>query len=182
MNIIETSASWKKKADQLLLDKGLVADLSEFGDVHFTGAYAYDLMMHGDIDISIVRDSAYSTEEVLNIFNKLYLQRKFRSYFIGGDWDDARKGVEFPHGYYIGLKEKLDGERWKFDLWFMSKEEFNSRFNNNGLKSISEQQKKLILECKKYRNENKLSMTGQEIYNQVLSGKITKVEDVIWNA
>lgn len=176
MNLINTSKEWKVKADRLLDEKGLVADLSEFGEVHFTGAYSYNLMMHGDLDISIVRENSFSVEEVLEIFKTLYLKGKFRSYFIGGDWDDPRKGVELPRGYYIGLKEKVNGERWKFDLWFLSKEEFEKRADNPKLKLLTEDQKRLILECKQVRNENKLSVTGQEIYDLVLNGNIVSAE------
>lgn len=178
MDIIETSKAWKAKADRLLNEKGLVADLSKFGEVHFTGAYSYDLMMHGDVDVSIVREKPFSIEEVLEIFKSLYLKGKFRSYFIGGDWDDPRKGAEFPKGYYIGLKEKLDGERWKFDLWFLGREEFNKRSDNPKLKSLTEGQKKLILECKQVRSQDKLAVTGQEIYDLVLGGKLIEAEDL----
>lgn len=178
MDLISESKEWKAKADKLLAEKGLAADLSSYGKVHFTGAYSYDLMMHGDVDISIVRENAFSVDEVLEIFKSLYLKGKFRSYFIGGDWDDPRKGVEFPKGYYIGLKEKINGDRWKFDLWFLSEQEFNKRSDNPELASLTENQKKLILECKLARSENKLTITGQEIYDLVLSGKIASVEDL----
>jgi hypothetical protein len=178
MDVINTSKEWKTRADNLLVEKGLIDDLSKFGDIHFTGAYSYDLMMHGDIDMSVVREKAFSVGEVLEIFKYLYLKGKLRSYFIGGDWDDPRKGAEFPRGYYVGLKEKVSGERWKFDLWFLSKEEFEKRSDNSELKSLTEAQKKLILECKQVRNENKLPVTGQEIYDLVLNGRVGNAEDL----
>lgn len=178
MDLITQSKEWKSKADNLLAEKDLVADLSSYGKVCFTGAYSYNLMMHGDIDISIVREDAFSVEEVLEIFKSLYLKGKFRSYFIGGDWDDPRKGVEFPKGYYIGLKEKINGEKWKFDLWFLSEQEFNKRSDNPKLSSLTEDQKKLILDCKRARNENKLAISGQEIYDLVLSGKIVSAAEL----
>ncbi len=179
MDLITKSKEWQKKADGLLAEKELVIDLSKFGQVHFTGAYSYGLMMHGDIDISIVRKETFSTDEVFEIFKELYLKRKFRSYFIGGDWDDPRKGAEFPNGCYIGLKEKLNGERWKFDLWFLSSKEYDGRKDNSDLSQISEDQRLLILNCKQFRKDNKLNITGQEIYDLVLSGKIDNVEDLM---
>ena len=177
MNLLETSNQWKQKADELLKEKGLVETLSQFGTVHFTGAYSYNLMMHGDIDIGVVRDGGFSVEEVFDIFKSVYFQGKFRSYFIGGDWDDPRKGNEFPKGYYVGLKEKIDGERWKFDVWFLSTEEFAKRQSNEALRTISDEQRAVILECKQYRNEKKTGVTGQHIYDLVLSGEIKSLED-----
>lgn len=172
------SKEWNKKADRLLSERDLVETLSKFGEVHFTGAYSYNLMMHGDVDISVVRGQEFSVDEVFEIFRELYFQGKFRSYFIGGDWDDPRKGNEFPKGYYIGLKEKLGGERWKFDIWFVSEKEFAKRNDNPALKGASEQQRELILLCKQYRNEHKLAVTGQEIYDRVLRGEWKSSEDL----
>lgn len=175
--ITKISKEWKSKADRLLSERELVRALSKFGAVHFTGAYSYDLMMHGDVDISVVRNKEFSVEEVFEVFRELYFQGKFRSYFIGGDWDDPRKGNEFPKGYYIGLKEKLYGERWKFDIWFVSETEFGNRNDNPGLKVATDEQRELILMCKQYRNDRKVAITGQEIYDKVLSGGWKSIGD-----
>lgn len=181
MNIIEQSNEWKAKADKLLDEKGLIKILSEFGEIHFTGAYSYNLMMHGDIDISVVRENPYTTEEVMKIFETLYYNGNFRSYFISGDWDDPRKGAEFPDGKYVGLKEKINGERWKVDLWFISANEFAKRENESdglALINLSEEKRKLILECKKFRNENKLEIAGKQIYDLVIGEKIKESSEI----
>jgi hypothetical protein len=177
-SLINISKEWKLKADLLLQKTGLEATLSKFGKVHFTGSYSYDLMMHGDIDISVARESKYTIEEIFEIFRDLYSQQKFRSYFISGDWDDPRKGKEFPDGNYIGMKEIVDGEKWKIDIWFMDETELARRKNNHELKNITDEHKELILECKKYRNDNKISITGQEIYDKVLDKKWKNLEDL----
>ncbi len=176
-DLIEISKKWKEKADQLLKEKGLVETLSKFGKVEFTGAYSYNLMMHGDIDISVVRNREFSVQEVFEIFREMYFQGKFRSYFIGGDWDDPRKGKEFPNGYYIGLKEKSDSEKWKLDIWFVSEVAFANRKDNSRLMTLTQEQKKLILECKKYRNDHKVSITGQEIYDKVIGKEWKSIND-----
>lgn len=176
-NLIEIGNNWKSKADKLIEEKGLINFLSKYGEVKFTGAYSYNLMMHGDVDISVIRDLEYSAEEVFTIFKDLYFSGKFRSYFIGGDWDDNRKGNIFPNGRYFGLKEKIDGEKWKFDIWFMTKSEYIKR-ENTSLINLSDEQRILILEIKEYRNKNYFQVTGQEIYDNVLSGKWKNVADI----
>ena len=95
--LIEISRKYKEQADELLKKTGLVEDLKKHGEVYFTGAYAGDVMFHGDIDITVVRDEPYSIEDVFEIFKTLYFTGKFRSYFIKGDWDDPREGEEFPN-------------------------------------------------------------------------------------
>ena len=172
------SSRWKQKADNLLAKTDFVADLSRYGTVHFTGAYKYNLMMHGDIDLSVVRERPFTTEEVFNIFKDLYFKGKFRSYFIGGDWDDPRKGREFPEGYYVGLKEKINGERWKIDVWFVSEKEYEKRSTDERrMNNLTHEERALVLSCKEHRNNHKLSITGQEIYDAILNGKWKSVKD-----
>ncbi|MEK7180415.1 MAG: hypothetical protein AAB706_02980, partial [Patescibacteria group bacterium] len=136
----------------------------------FVGAYAANLMMHGDIDISVVRSKPFSIEEVFDIFRNLYFKGAFRSYFIGGDWDDPRKGKEFPHGYYIGMKQRVEDEKWKIDVWFIGEEDFNNREKEFNVSNIllTDEQKETILDFKQYRNKNKLSIPSQKIYETVL--------------
>jgi|SRR3989344_137817 len=177
-NLTKTARGWKEKAITLLERTELIKDLSHYGAVHTTGAYTYDLMMHGDIDISVVREQPYTANEVFDIFKELYFKGAFRSYFIGGDWDDPRKGAEFPNGYYIGLKEKINGERWKVDIWFISHAEYEKRSaRQEKLQAITDTEHTLILACKEYRNANKLSITSQEIYDGTLSGKWKSLDD-----
>ncbi len=179
-DILIATNIWKQKADELLSKTGFIADLSRYGTVHFTGAYKYNLMLHGDIDISVVREKPYAVEEVFEIFRALYFKGTFRSYFIGGDWDDPRKGAKFPEGYYIGLKEKINGERWKVDVWFVSEKEFKKRSaNDTRMANLSAEQRSLILSCKEYRNRNKLPMVSQEIYDAVIEGRLKDQEDFI---
>ena len=178
-DLVVISKGYKKEADRLLKETGLIEFLSEFGEVHLTGAYSYGLMMHGDVDIYVVRDKGYSIEKVFEIFEKLYFKNVFRSYFIGGDWDDPRKGNEFPNGYYVGLKQKVGAERWKFDIWFISKNEFDILESKDILKNkvLTDEQKKLILECKQYRKDHKLSVGSQAIYDLVMNGQYKSLED-----
>ncbi len=178
--LLHYSNTLKNEADILLSQTGIADDLSKYGKVNFFGAYAGNVMMHGDIDVTVVRDNPYSAEEILNILKALYLKGKFRSYFIKGDWDDERKGNEFPHGHYIGMKQRLNGEKWKVDVWFVDKEESENR-NKNLLDiasiTLTEEQREVILEIKKYRMDNKLDISGQQIYEAVLNKGVGGVDD-----
>ncbi len=180
-NLLEISNDFKKKADILLSQTGLLEDLKKFGDVQTSGAYSGNVMLSGDIDVTVIRQDPYSAEEVLEILKELYLKSKFRSYFIKGDWDDDRKGNEFPNGHYMGLKQRLDGEKWKVDIWFMSEEEFRKRqsdFLDIGKRKFSEEERLVILNLKKERNDHVLDISSQQIYEAVLNGGIRTLEEV----
>lgn len=180
--LIKSSNKFKEVADVLLSQTGLIDDLKKFGEVNFSGAYAGNVMMHGDIDITVVRNTQYSADEVLDILKELYHKGTFRSYFVKGDWDDDRKGNEFPHGHYIGMKQRLNGEKWKIDVWFVGKEEFEQRKKNLldiSSVTLTDKQRQIILEIKKYRNDNKLKISGQEIYEAVLNKEVTNVDEFI---
>jgi hypothetical protein len=175
----DISKQYKVKADRLLARTGLIKDLKKFGKTYFVGAYAYDLMMNGDIDIEVVRAKKFTKKEIAAIFTKLYLTDKFRSYFLKGNWNDPRLGEEFPNGNYIGLKEKINGESWKIDIWFMSEEEFYQRAKKTAFirQEITAAQRELILALKKYKNDQNIYLTGYQIYELVLGAKIKSLKE-----
>ncbi len=176
----EISKKYKIQADRLLLESGLINTLKKYGELNFVGAYAGDVMMHGDIDMAVVRDQSYSLENIFIIFKEIYFQRKFKSYFLDGDWNNPKKGKDFPDGHYIGMKDVIDGEKWKFDIWFLSKEEFAKRRDMLSIDTIklTEEQKELILFFKQYRKDNKLDIMGQIIYKAVLEGDCKTIEEL----
>ncbi len=173
------SRKYKNQADNLLTKTGLIKDLAKFGQVHLVGAYSLGLMMHGDIDLEVTRAKKYSRQEVLRIFNRLYWQNKFKSYFIGGKWDDPRMGKEFPNGHYLGMKTRFAGETWTIDVWFMDEKEFARRTKASIVfwKKISDRQRELILALKKFRNDNKIIIAGFKIYEAVLKGGVKSLKE-----
>ena len=158
-SLLKESGQYKKTADKLLKKSNLTAVLKKYGDALFVGSYSANLMMAGDIDICVVKDKTFSIKNVFDAYKDIYFSTNkfFRSYFVHGDWDDPRLGNEFPNGRYVGLKTRIDGEKWKIDIWFLSKKEVlrlkKDYLNINEIK-LSPRQKELILRFKKYRQEN----------------------------
>jgi hypothetical protein len=179
--LLIASEFYKKEADRILLESDLAQDLSKFGEVIFTGAYAGNVMMHGDVDVAVVRDVPYTKDEVFTVMRTFYDKGFFRSYFIAGDWDDPRKGAEFPVGQYLGLKLKVGDERWKFDIWFVGRKEYEDSQKNFQIKNavVDPEQKETILYFKKYRNDNNLPISGFHIYDAVLNKNCTTIEELI---
>lgn len=179
-NLLKISKKYKEEADRILINTGLTDSLKRYGEVNYTGAYAGDVMMHGDIDIAVVRETPYSLEEIFIIFKEIYFERKFKCYFLDGDWNNPKKGKDFPNGHYIGLKDVINDEKWKFDIWFISREEFNKRSNLLSIDKVqlTEDQKERILLFKQYRKDNMLDINGQSIYKAVLEGDCKSIESL----
>ena len=139
-------------------------------------------MLHGDVDIKVVRDADYTQDEMFTILRDIHdtCGDNVRSLFIKADWDDPRFGEQFPYGKYIGLKTLLNDERWKFDIWFISEAE-NSRDRGKldiSKINLSEEQRLRILEFKKYRKEQGLKVSGQETYEAVLEKRHTDPKEL----
>jgi hypothetical protein len=173
------SKQYRITADKLLKQTGLINDLKKFGEVHLTGAYAHNLMIHSDIDLEVVKDKKFSQEEIFALFKRLYLKNKFKSYFLKGKWDDPRLGKEFPDGQYVGMKVYFGGEKWMIDIWLVNKKEANRREQLNRFitEKIDDKKRELILKFKQFRKKNKINIAGYEIYELVLKNNVKSLEE-----
>jgi hypothetical protein len=172
MDSLKQSNVYKNAADVFLETSQLLSVLKKHGRVEFEGAYAGNIMMHGDVDIKVIRDTDYDQDEIFIILKDIHdtCGDNIRSLFIKADWDDPRFGQQYPYGRYIGLKTMIGDEHWKFDIWFISETE---AVRNRGVLDISkmnltDDQRLKILDFKQYRKEHGLKVSGQEIYEAVL--------------
>lgn len=172
MTLIEISDSYRETADSFLKSSQLISVLEKYGRIEFEGAYACNVMLHGDVDIKVIKDTDFTQEELFTILKDVHdtCGDNFKSLFIKADWDDPRLGQQFPNGRYIGLKTYVNDERWKFDIWFISEEENNRDRGKLDVSKIdlTDEQRLKILEFKEYRKEHGLKVSGQEIYQAVL--------------
>lgn len=177
--LTDQSHKFKSLADELLTSSKLPQILEKYGRVSLVGSYAAKLMMHGDIDIHVLRDKEFSRQETLEMFSDIVTSTKFNSYYIG-DWNDSNVHPEFPYGYYIGLKTRIGEIKWKIDIWFLSIAE-QERFDKENMDitklTLSDEQREAILTFKNYRQENGVKISGQEIYKMVINKGITKIEE-----
>lgn len=177
--LTEQSDKFKSLADELLASSKLPQILEKYGQVRFVGSYAAGLMMHGDIDIHILRDKEFSKQETLDIFNEIVASTKFNSYYIG-DWNDNNIHPELPYGYYIGLKTRNGDTKWKIDIWFLDVAE-QERFDKENMDvtklTLSNEQRDTILTFKKYRQDNGIKISGQEIYEMVINKGVVGLDE-----
>lgn len=183
MDILKQSDGYKETADTFLSDTNFVPTLRKYGDVEFEGAYAGNVMLHGDVDIVVVGDRDFAISVMFLIAQDIdsACPNDFRSYYIKSDWDDPRKGKQYPYGHYLGFRTQLNDEKWKFDVWFVGREE---RERNRGVLDISKMvvtqaQRQTILEFKNFRKLNNLAVSGQQIYEAVLLRGVTNPEELV---
>ena len=87
MKLTEISDSYKEIADSFLESSKLLPVLEKYGRIEFEGAYAGNVMLHGDIDIKAIKDTDYSQDEMFVILKDIHdtCGDDFRSLFIKAD-------------------------------------------------------------------------------------------------
>ena len=121
--MIERARNWKEGADRLLAESKLADLLQRHGEVHFSGGYAYNVMMAPDIDIHLLVPEFTKTRAV-----KVHLSLVDQGWWATitfADWVEERfrpptlSGV--PRGYYVGVETQFDAVRWKVDIWVLDR-------------------------------------------------------------
>lgn len=172
MDLLAICDTYKQTATKFLEESQLLSVLRAHGRIEFEGAYAGNVMLHGDVDIKVIRNTDYTQDELFNILKDIHdtCGDTIRSLFIKADWDDPRFGQVYPYGKYIGLKTRINNERWKFDVWFISEAEAARDRDVLDISKVdlTEEQRTTILKFKQYRKNHELKVSGQEIYEAVL--------------
>lgn len=181
MNFLKVSNTYRDIATEFLQNSRLTTVLNKYGRIEYEGAYASNVMMHGDVDIKVIRDADYTQDEMFTILKDIHdtCGDNFRSLFIKADWDDPRFGTQYPFGKYIGLKTFINDERWKIDIWFISETEAERERGVLDISKVtlSDEQRERILMFKQYRKDHNLKISGQEIYEAVLDKGFTDPEE-----
>lgn len=149
----------------MLENSRLIEVLSRHGKAEFTGSYAHDLMMSGDIDIHLFGE--FDRESAKQALDELIDKTKFTGYMFF-DWVEYQN-PKWPRGYYIGFKQIMPGYsyQWKIDVWLLDKETEASIKYSEMLKNASEEERQTILELKYYCKKNNPMAESTEIYDAV---------------
>lgn len=173
--ILARSKQVKKDADKLLSDSKLLELLGRFGKVEITGSHALDLMLTGDIDIHLF--GQFDRKKAQEVLDALIVETKMTGYMFF-DWVTYQNPA-FPNGYYLGIKQKMDGynKQWKIDIWLISEARPENINYMELLKNCSEEEKIAILTLKEWRDESDPGLSSTEIYDAVMKKGIKTVEE-----
>ncbi len=170
MNALERQASTHhRQATTLLRETGLLSILRRYGEVQVTGSYALGLMTVRDIDIYVINPKC-SDRLAVKLLRALIVSHKFRGYMYSDFTLHRRKG--FPRGWYIGLKKRVRGKKWKIDVWLIHK---NTRPDMNKL-VLTPAQRRTILRLKTRRDREGirgLDLPSWHIYQAVIKNDKT---------
>lgn len=175
MNLFSQSARFKRKADKLLAELDLVKKLKKFGRVRFTGSYAANLMLSGDIDIYVIGEG-FERKRMLRIFNRLATQCPVYAYLFYDYKAFPLYRPDFPKAYYIGMKTRRGRTKWKIDIWFLSASQLHKiQYIDLDKRDISQREKLAILTLKEYRNKTNPELSGSVIYEAVFQHGIRTI-------
>ncbi|KPJ70820.1 hypothetical protein AMJ51_00840 [Microgenomates bacterium DG_75] len=176
-SLVNRSKILRKEADLLLDKSDLLELLRDYGRVRFTGAYRLNLMFEGDIDIHVINPQI-TKKAAVKALNQLIEQGFFRMYFFG-DWVKFRR-VEFPKGFYIGLKTVFNQRKWKIDIWFLKKDDPKEiKLINFIEKNLNSEKRLTILKFKQIRSRKNIEISSYDIYKIVTEKGITNTKDFL---
>jgi len=174
--LIEEAQRIRKVADYLLYEDGLFDFLKKYGKIQIVGAYDTDLMMHGDIDLYVVNKNL-DREKSLEAFYKLLKGANYRGYLFFDHVNYRTKDI-YPHGYCIGLRKDVEGEKYNFDIWFLRERLSDKEKYHQDIKGrLNEKNREIILMLKKYRKDKGFDIPGVVIYEAVLDNKVESVSE-----
>lgn len=176
MNVHNFSQKTKLEAEDLLKQGNVLEVLSKYGEVIETGAYRYDLMWGPDIDITILTSTPEESSK--SALLEFIEQRNFQKYQFGDFITFPRE--DRPEGIIVVLIQEYQGRKWEVEIWFKKTLSESEKNIDTLLTSISDEQRKAILELKHQRETRGISknqLNSAAIYRGVLSEGKVSIED-----
>jgi hypothetical protein len=161
--ILKFSKQTKLDADEILQQTNIINILSEFGDVHIGGSYAFNLMYKPDIDIDVI--TSKPKESAIQCLNKIIDARIVQKLEFG-DFEKFER-VGRPKAFIIVLKIQKNDRKWEIEIWFKEAISEELASLNEKLKNLSEEQRNKILELKSEGKQGSI-----DIYKEVLEIKV----------
>lgn len=180
----DLASTIRANAAAFLESRGIPTLLRRFGDLHYTGSYALDLMTWNDVDLQLVlREGRNPMAALGGILQSLASAKGFREArlirFLGA------YQAHMPRGIFLGLRFDAPewGGAWKVDLWVLEPDDFER--NQNLLRDLRErldpENRDLILELKHalMTGQDRVpAMASHQLYRFVLLDGLRKWEEL----
>jgi hypothetical protein len=180
--LLKQAEKLKKKAYNLLYNKGLFDLISSVGTTQIIGSFTLDLMTWPDIDISVTlpHEKDVSTffelgKMITEQFNAAKMS--FSNMFI-------RTDQPYDHGLYWGAYLPHESQRWKIDIWGYGEKAFQSNMKDfEKIRNFLDTSHRLtILRIKNdvcHLPEYRGIITALDIYNAVGKHKIKTTDEFL---
>jgi hypothetical protein len=178
-DLLNRSKEQKQQADKLLADSKLIEQLKQFGDIGYSGSYAYDLMLNPDIDLHLILDD-YKKHTASKVLNTLIEQGWWNSYTFA-DWTQDKFRLPqwqwLPRGYYINVRADFGGARWKVDIWLLDKARYKGDYLAEKMSKVTDDERLAILQIKEARESKRVNSGSYDIYTAVIDDGIKTPEE-----
>ncbi len=160
------STSLKSSAQKLLDSTKIIQTLSNFGEVHIVGSFAFDLMTEPDIDIVVItNDPKASSESAVANISKMHLFQKIEY----GDFHKFPRENRPPF-YIFNMKTPWEDDVFEIEAWFVPDAKDKINFVKM-MNTITPEQRQQILDLKLERKNmgiDKKTMSSMDIYKKIL--------------
>lgn len=180
--LLTKAKKFQRGAKHVVDSLGILKTLSRVGEPKIVGSAKNGLMVSPDIDVhvSMKKVALKKVVALLPIFAMLPTIQKvqFNNYReLRRDY--RRDRINFPRGYYIGLRTLQPSGEWKIDIWFGERGMFGD-FDEGELARLTDTERLLILRLKEELKTEKGYLAGivsTDFYKAVLHHKV-KTRDV----
>jgi len=172
----------KQQADNLLRDKCIINNLSQFANLNLTGSYTLDLMVWPDIDLQIeITDKNRDRVRVFTDLAYHFLHdRDFKKinliHFTPG------KKATMPTGMYMGMNCRHGDLDWKIDIWALDPEHqaANEKYMNQVQSALTEPTRIRILDWKhRLLKDGRVPQLGSYLlYKAILFEKLISDQEI----
>lgn len=173
MNLLSKSKQWHDDATALIESTGLINLLERFGEIKFTGSYAYNLMLDSDIDIFLVTEDP--SREKADEMAKTLIDSGHWTSLMYCDWP-----TNDPKGPYFCIKSDFRNYRWKIDIMTVTQKQLQELLPPREIYyHANDEHKEIILKIKSARSKGSYSQDTPTvfIYDAVLKNNVTDVEE-----
>ncbi len=172
----------QKEAMRVVKSLGVLDIIGKISEPEIVGSAKSGLMAVQDVDIHAYMETTdlKKVAALLPLFARMPTIQKVQFNNYRELRRDHRKDrVNFPHGYYVGLRSVEPSGEWKIDMWFGDRSAFNDYYEFK-LDKLTDEQRLAILRLKEeYKAEKgyKDGAISTDFYKAVLEGNVRTLED-----
>ncbi len=181
--LLEQARKLQSESARVVEELGILKTLGRFSEPEIVGSATNGLMVLPDVDIRAYTESLdiRAVVGLLPQFATMPTIQKvqfdnFREYRR----DHRKDRINFPHGYYIGLRSIQPSGEWKIDIWFGKREVFRE-FDEKELGQLTDEQRVIILRLKEIMKSEKVGYRGGAVsidfYKAVLYHGVKTIDD-----
>lgn len=181
--LLEQAKKLQSETVRVVEELGILKTLGRFWKPEIVGSATNGLMVLPDVDIHAYTDSPdiRAVVGLLSQFATMPTIQKVQFDNFREHRRDYRKDrINFPHGYYIGLRSIQPSGEWKIDIWFGKRGVFRE-FDEKELKQLTDEQRIIILRLKEAMKSEKVGYrdgaVSIDFYKAVLHHGVKTLDD-----